>query len=113
MNQSPRKGSGKPPGPTDLVRAGRSGEGAGSVMDEIARDRLAAARAATHTAEQQIKALWRLRVPQDRTIADLWTLQTWLSANAPDLLADKGDSFQYLLALLASEIDPGGGPQQD
>lgn len=73
-------------------------------MDQIARDRLAAAREATHSGEEQIKGLWRLRVPEDRTIDGLWTLQTWLSEHAPELLEDKGDSFQYLLALLSKEL---------
>ncbi len=79
-------------------------------MAQIARDRIAAERAATHTSEEQIKGLWRLRVPADRTVDGLWTLQTWLSENAPELLKDKGDCFQYLLALLSTEITPGGGP---
>lgn len=78
-------------------------------MAQIARDRLAAARAAPHTAEEQIKGLWRLRVPEDRTIDGLWTLQTWLSEHAPELLKDKGDSFQYLLALLSNEMASKGG----
>lgn len=75
-------------------------------MAQMARDRVAAEQAATHTAEQQIKGLWRLRVPEDRTIEGLWTLQTWLSENAPELLKDKGDCFQYLLALLSNEMSP-------
>lgn len=78
-------------------------------MAQIARDRVAAARAAPHTAEEQIKGLWRLRVPADRTIDGLWTLQTWLSEHAPELLKDKGDSFQYLLALLSNEMTTKGG----
>lgn len=78
-------------------------------MLQIAQDRLAAARAATHTAEAQIKGLWRLRVPADRTVDGLWSLQTWLCENAPELLADKGDSFQYLLALLSNEMTTGCG----
>ena len=78
-------------------------------MDQIARDRLITAREATHSAEEQIKGLWRLRVPQDRTIDGLWTLQTWLCEHAPDLLEDKGDSFQYLLALLPIEAATGAG----
>lgn len=73
-------------------------------MAQLAQDRLAAERTATHTAEQQIKGLWRLRVPEDRTVDGLWTLQTWLAENAPALLKDKEDSFQYLLALLSNEM---------
>ena len=62
---------------------GKTGAGAGSAMAQIARDRLiAAARAALHTAEEQVKALWLLRVPED-----------------------KGDSLQYLLALLIKRDD--------
>lgn len=80
-------------------------------MAQIAQDRLAAARAATHSAEEQVKGLWRLRVPEDRTIDGLWTLQTWLRDNAPELLKDKGDSFQYLLTLLSNEMTTGGGSQ--
>lgn len=88
---------------------GKTGQGADSAMAQIARDRVAAERTATHTAEQQIKGLWRLRVPADRTLDGLWTLQTWLSENAPELLKDKGDSFQYLLALLSNEMTTGTG----
>lgn len=80
-------------------------------MAQIARDRLAAARAAPHTAEEQIKALWRLRVPEDRTIDGLWALQTWLCEHAPDLLNDRGDSFQYLVALLAGEMGGRRAPE--
>jgi hypothetical protein len=95
-----------------VVGVGKTGEGAGSAMAHVARDRvIAAARAATHTAHEQIKALWRLRVPEDRTLDGLWTLQTWLSENAPELLKDKGDSFPYLLALLSNEMTPGGGSE--
>ena len=50
--------------------------GASSAIAEIASDRLAAARAATHTPGGRIKGLWRLRVPEDRTAKGLWTLQT-------------------------------------
>ena len=45
-------------------------------MGEIACDRFAAARAATHTARGRIKGLCRLRVPEDRTVKGLWTLHT-------------------------------------
>ena len=98
MNQAPRK------------NVGRNGEGAGSAMAQIAQDRLAAAREDPLSADDQIKGLWRLRVPADRTIDGLWTLQTWLCEHAPDLLKDKADSFQYLLALLSNEMHDGSAP---
>lgn len=81
-------------------------------MAQIARDRvIATSGAATHIAEEHIKALWRLRVPEDRTLDGLWTLQTWLAENAPEVFKDKGDSFQYLLALLSNEMTAGGGSE--
>lgn len=97
---------GTPAGP---AMVGKNGEGARSAMAQIARDRVVAARAEPLAAEEQIKGLWRLRVPADRTIDGLWTLQTWLSENAPELLKDKGDSFQYLMALLSNEMAPEPG----
>ena len=112
MNQAPRKSvRGLPSNPGGPAPVGKSGNGAASAMAQVARDRVIAARTATHSAEEQIKGLWRLRVPEDRTIDGLWTLQTWLSEHAPELLKDKGDSFQYLLALLSNEMETGGGPR--
>lgn len=95
--------------PAGPAMVGKNGEGACSAMTQIAQDRVVAARDEPLTAEEQIKGLWRLRVPAERTVDGLWTLQTWLSENAPELLQDKGDSFQYLMALLSNEMSPGPG----
>jgi hypothetical protein len=109
VNQTPRRGVGSP---ANAVDAGKTGDGAGGAMAQIARDRVvASAGAEPHITNEHIKALWRLRVPEDRTLDGLWTLQTWLAQNAPEVFRDKGDSFKYLLALLSNEMTPGGGSE--
>lgn len=112
MNQTPRKSVGLPLKPTGPAAEGKNGHGAASAMTQIARDRVAAARAAPLTADAQIRGLWRLRVPEDRTIDGLWTLRTWLLENAPEVLNGKGYKFQHLLALLSDEMTTGAGQVQ-
>lgn len=92
MNQTPRKSVGLPLNPAGPDTVGKNGHGVASAMAQIAQDRVAAARAAPLTAEEQIRGLWRLRVPEGRPIDGLWTLRTWLFENAPELLKDKGYS---------------------
>src|SRR5512140_1746062 len=58
VKQTSRRRVGSPEHAAAVVDVGKTGEGAGSAMAQIARDRvITAARATTHTAEDQIRAL--------------------------------------------------------